>query len=247
MAMIEIVKLTKYFNKSGKPAVDSVSFSVKKGEIVGLIGENGAGKTTIFRMIATMLKPTSGRAIICGYDINSQPKRVRSQIGTLLGGEPGLYDRLTARENIQYFAALNNLHHCAEKEIQKMSAMFSMEKYLNKRVSTLSRGMKQKIAIARSIIHDPPVMLLDEPTTGLDVTSTAMVQQFILKCKNQNKAILFSGHNMGEIEKLSDRVVIISRGKIIHDNTVCQLTHNNNLCLETVFFNSIVNTSDKLR
>lgn len=217
--MIEVKGLCKYF-KNVK-AVDNINFTVSEGEIVGLLGENGAGKTTTLRMISTMLKPTSGTALINGYDLLKEPDKVRSSIGILFGGEAGLYDRLTARENIKYFADLNNMDEKESRQnIDKLIKMLDMEEYVDRRVGKFSRGMKQKVAIARSIVHNPKVMLFDEPTLGLDVTSSKIVQDFILSCKNENKAIVFSSHSMQEVEKLCDRIVIIHKGRIIEDKSV---------------------------
>ena len=152
--MIEIMELSKRFKKV--LAVDAISFHVAKGEIVGLVGENGAGKTTTLRMLATMLKPTGGTAAIGGYDILRQPGKVRGEIGILFGGEVGLYDRLTGRENIEYFAALNGMtREETAASIDKLIRLLDMEEYIDRRVGKFSRGMKQKVAIARSIVHQP--------------------------------------------------------------------------------------------
>lgn len=216
--MIEIKSLTKTF-KNNK-AVDSITFSVAKGEIVGLLGENGAGKTTTLRMLATILKPTAGTAFINGHNVITDGKEVRGEIGILFGGEVGLYDRLTARENIKYFADLNGMDSKdADNSIDYLAQMLDMTKYLEKRVGKFSRGMKQKVAIARSIVHNPSVMLFDEPTMGLDVLSSRVVQNFILKCKRDGKAIILSSHTMSEVKKLCDRVVVIHKGIIIENGT----------------------------
>lgn len=217
--MVNILNLTKSF-KTIK-AVDNISFKVNKGEIVGLLGENGAGKTTTLRMLATMLKPTGGTASVNDYDIIKDPSRVRGEIGILFGGEVGLYDRLTARENIKYFAELNGMNKSeTEQSIDYLIEMLDMKEYIDRRVGKFSRGMKQKVAIARSIVHKPTVMLFDEPTAGLDVTASRIVQDFILKCKEDNKAIVFSSHSMNEVERLCDRIVIIHKGKILEEGTV---------------------------
>ncbi|WP_291571222.1 ATP-binding cassette domain-containing protein [Clostridium sp. UBA4548] len=233
--MIEVNSLSKSFKEI--KAVDNISFSVKSGEIVGLLGENGAGKTTTLRMLATMLKPTEGTAKINGYDILTEDSKVRSQIGILFGGEVGLYDRLTARENIKYFAMLNGLSkEEANKNIENLAKALEMEEYIDRRVGKFSRGMKQKVAIARSIVHNPKVMLFDEPTMGLDVTAARIVQNFIFKCKEENKSIIFSSHSMMEVEKLCDRVIIINKGKIVERGSITELKEkykNNNL--EEVF------------
>ncbi len=233
--MIDIKSLSKSFKKV--QAVQEVSFKVDKGEVLGLLGENGAGKTTTLRMLATMLKPTEGTASINGHDLLKEPFKVRKEVGILFGGEVGLYDRLTAYENIMYFAELNGMSkNDADKSIEYLTEMLDMKEYINRRVGKFSRGMKQKVAIARSIVHSPSVMLFDEPTIGLDVTSSKIVQDFILKCKQDDKAIIFSSHSMNEVEKLCDRIVIISKGKIVEEGTANSLKHKyNNDNLEDIF------------
>lgn len=217
--MLETIDLTKRFKNI--TAINNVNFKVNDGEIVGLLGENGAGKTTTLRILATMLKPTSGTAKINGYDIKIKPESVRRQIGILFGGEVGLYDRLTGRENIMYFAKLNGMSEKeAEESIKKLIKFLDMEEYIDRKVGKFSRGMKQKIAIARSIVHKPKVMLFDEPTIGLDVTASRIVQDFILNCKKENIAIIFSSHSMKEVEKLCDRIIIIHKGTILEEGTI---------------------------
>lgn len=237
--MLEAKGLTKKFKNT--VVVDNFSFTANKGEVLGLLGENGAGKTTTMRMLATMLKITNGTATICGHDVTKEPEQVRGTIGILFGGEVGLYDRLTARENIEYFAKLNGLSdEQAKKNIKALCDRLEMGEYIDKRVGKFSRGMKQKVAIARSIVHDPEVMLFDEPSTGLDVTAVRLIHEFILECKNQNKAIVFSSHSMSEVEKLCDRVVIIHKGKLLEQGTIEELKakYKNN-DLEQVFVDLI--------
>lgn len=220
--MIELKELSKRFKKV--VAVDKLSFTVAPGEIVGLLGENGAGKTTTLRLLATMLKPTGGTALVNGHDIVRDPNRVRGEIGILFGGEVGLYDRLTARENIGYFAQLNGMPQAkAEASIQELVSLLDMEEYIDKRVGKFSRGMKQKVAIARSIVHRPRVMLFDEPTAGLDVMAARIVQEFIIRCKKDKIAIIFSSHSMFEVEKLCDRLVMIHQGRFVEQGTVAEL------------------------
>lgn len=237
--MIEISNLSKQFKNI--KAVDNVNFKVNKGEILGLLGENGAGKTTTLRMIATMLKPTSGEAIIEGYSITKEASKVRGEIGILFGGEVGLYDRLTARENMMYFARLNGMtDEEAKKSIEDLTHMLQMEEFIDRRVGKFSRGMKQKVAIARSIVHKPSVMLFDEPTIGLDVTASKIVQDFILSCKSENKSIIFSSHSMREVEKLCDRIIIIHKGKLIEEGTIEELKKKyNNEDMEDIFISLV--------
>lgn len=237
--MIEVINLKKEFKKV--KAVNDISFKVCEGEIVGLLGENGAGKTTTLRMLATMLRATGGTAKINGFDIMSESDKVRGQIGILFGGEVGLYDRLTARENIRYFAELNGMSKDeTNKSIENLTKALGMEEYIDRRVGKFSRGMKQKVAIARSIVHEPKVMLFDEPTAGLDVTSAKIVQDFIKRCKEENRAIIFSSHSMAEVEKLCDRIVIINKGRIVEEGTVQQLKEKyKNSDMEEIFMSLV--------
>ncbi|MPQ31560.1 ATP-binding cassette domain-containing protein [Clostridium estertheticum] len=237
--MLEVKNLTKKFKNF--TAVEGVSFVVNGGEILGLIGENGAGKTTIMRMLATMLQVTEGEGKIAGHDLVKEPESIRGEIGILFGGEVGLYDRLTARENIMYFAQLNGMSEGdAKKSIEELTRELEMSEFIDKRVGKFSRGMKQKVAIARSIVHKPSVMLFDEPSTGLDVSATRLIQDFIFKCKSEGKAIVFSSHSMTEIEKLCDRVVIIHKGKVVEHGTISALKAKyNNEDMEDVFVNLI--------
>ncbi|MFR4948535.1 ATP-binding cassette domain-containing protein [Thomasclavelia spiroformis] len=220
--MLRVENLTKKFKKV--TAVDNVSFEVNPGEIIGLLGENGAGKTTTLRMLATMLKPTSGNATIDGYNIIDNPNKIRERIGILFGGDVALYDRLTGRENMIYFAKLNGMSDLeANQAVNKIASELEISDYIDRPVGKYSRGMKQKVSLARSIIHQPDVMLFDEPSTGLDVLSSKLIHDFILKCKKDNKAIVFSSHNMYETEKLCDRIIIIHKGKIVASGTIEQL------------------------
>ena len=220
--MLRVENLTEKFKKV--TAVDNVSFEVNPGEIIGLLGENGAGKTTTLRMLATMLKPTSGNATIDGYNIIDNPNKIRERIGILFGGDVALYDRLTGRENMIYFAKLNGMSDLeANQAVNKIASELEMSDYIDRPVGKYSRGMKQKVSLARSIIHQPDVMLFDEPSTGLDVLSSKLIHDFILKCKKDNKAIVFSSHNMYETEKLCDRIIIIHKGKIVASGTIEQL------------------------
>lgn len=243
--MIEVLGLSKNFKNI--KAVDSINFKVDKGEVVGLLGENGAGKTTTLRMIATMLKPTGGAALVNGYDIVKKQSKVRGEIGILFGGEVGLYDRLTARENIKYFAELNGMSKAeTDESIKYLIEILDMKEYIDRKVGKFSRGMKQKVAIARSIVHNPSVMLFDEPTAGLDITAARIVQDFIIKCREDNKAIIFSSHSMSEVERICDRIIIIHKGRILEEGTVEKFKNKyNNNSMEDIFMKLVGDNNGK--
>jgi sodium transport system ATP-binding protein len=221
--MIEAKSLVKIFKdkKRGEiRAVDDVSFTCKQGEVFGLLGPNGAGKTTTLRLLSTALRPTSGTALISGTDIVEEPQEVRRQIG-FLSGNTGLYGRLTAREMVAYFGRLYGM-----KKAQIVARttllfdMLEMNDFADSRNDKLSTGMKQKVSIARSVLHDPPVMVFDEPTSGLDVMSSRTIVEFIRRCRNDGKCVIFSTHIMSEATRLCDRIAIIHNGKIYFEGTV---------------------------
>jgi ABC-type Na+ transport system, ATPase component len=217
--LIVLRSVTKTFN--GFTAVENLSFAVGRGEVVGLLGENGAGKTTVPRMIATVLRPTSGSIEIDGLDAIRHAQAVRKRIGILFGGETGLYDRLTARENIAYFGRLYGLPPATLAErIEALAERFGMRAFLDKRVGGFSKGMKQKIAIARSLVHDPDILLLDEPTTGLDVTSANEMRRLIERFRKEGKTVMFSSHIMSEVQRLCDRVLILHKGVLRYNGRV---------------------------
>jgi sodium transport system ATP-binding protein len=220
--LIEAIGLSKRYR--GKVlAVRDVTFSARPGEVFGLLGENGAGKTTTLRMLSTVLVPTSGTARIMGHDITSEPEMVRRHIG-VVATETGVYDRLTPREIIRYFGDLHDLDRSTiESRSRQLFERLGMEEFADRRAGQLSRGMKQKINIARAMISDPPVLLLDEPTTGLDVTSSHSVHEFILEAKREGKTIVFSSHIMSEVERVCDRVAIIHDGALLIEGTIDQL------------------------
>lgn len=229
--MIDLKNVSKEFTKNGQQvlAVDNISFNVNKGEVFGLIGSNGAGKTTTIRMIASTFKPTSGKITVAGYDVLENPEMVRKNIGILFGGDTGLYDRLTARENIEYFAKLNGLNQSEiNTNLKILSEAFHLDGYLDRRTGGFSRGMKQKTSFARAIIHNPQVMLFDEPSSGLDVLASEEVISFIKSCKQTGKTILLSSHDMLEVDELCDRVAIINKGRILIQGTLEEVRKKTN-------------------
>ena len=238
--MIEVNGLYKKYSKKVL-ALKNVSFNIKAGEIVGLLGENGAGKTTTLRILATILKPTQGTTLIDGYDVQKDGEKVRGSIGALFGGDVALYERLTARENIEFFGQLYDMKkEQLNNKIKHLSEYFQFEGYLDTKASALSRGMKQKIAIARAIVHDPKIMLLDEPTTGLDVIARRLLYDLILKWSKEGKTILFSSHSISEIERLCQRVIIINKGQLIEEGTDSYLKEKYSLDnLEDIFIHLI--------
>jgi len=227
--------VTKKF-ESGTEALSGLSFEVSAGEVVGLLGGNGAGKTTSFRIISALMKPTSGRCVVCGNDVQAEKLKARQVTGFLPGTDPGLYDRLTAIENIMYYAELYGMDRArATERAGQLSALLDMGSFINRRTGAFSRGMKQRAAIARAFIHDPEVMLLDEPSTGLDAGSSAAIHRLISGAADQGKAILLSSHNVHEIKKLCSRVLILHRGQIIESGTVTSIEERHCMDFESVF------------
>lgn len=243
--MLEVKNLSKKFKAF--TAVDDISFEVNPGEIVGLLGENGAGKTTTMRVIATMMTPSNGDVKVNNFTITKDPDKVRKNLGVLFGGDVGLYDRLTARENIAYFAELNGLSKVeTEERIRYLAKACQITDFMDKKAKGFSRGMRQKVSIARSIVHDPKVMLFDEPTTGLDISAARSIHDFIRQCKKEGKAILLSSHSMYEVEKLCDRVIMMHKGKVIESGTLDDIREKyNNSDLEEVFVSLIGGGNDE--
>lgn len=224
--MISAHNLTKTFHdkKRGEiHAVAGVSFTAQPGKIYGLLGANGAGKTTTLRLLATLLKPTSGSATVAGCDVVREPERVRAHVG-FLAASTALYGRLTAREMISYFGRLNGLSEPALKaRIQLLADQLSMHDFLDRRCDKFSTGMKQKTSIARTLVHDPDVMIFDEPTLGLDIMTSRAIVQFVRSCRDRGKTVIYSTHIMSEVEKLCDQVGIIHDGKLLAEGTPAEL------------------------
>jgi sodium transport system ATP-binding protein len=201
----------------GKLVVDGVSFTVPAGEIYGLIGPNGAGKTTTFRILAGLLRPTGGRASIDGIDVAASPEKAKARLGFSTGAA-GLYGRLTAREQLAYFGALQGMsRERVASRTQEISQALDLGHLLERRCERLSTGERQRVAIARAVLHDPPVLILDEPTAGLDVLASRFLREFVLAARAAGKAILFSTHYLAEAELLCTRIGLLHRGRILRE------------------------------
>ncbi|HAH46536.1 ATP-binding cassette domain-containing protein [Gimesia sp.] len=248
--MIHVEGLSKSFDdlrRGSIVALDSVSFDVQAGEIFGLLGPNGAGKTTCLRMLSTVLQPTGGTAIVAGYNVATHPQDVRGQIG-FMSCNTGIYDRMTAWEMVEYFGRLYGIE---EQELQeRLDRIFTtlqMQDIRDMLGSKMSTGMKQKVSIARTIIHDPPVLIFDEPTTGLDVLVARAVLKTIEALREEGKCIIFSTHIMREVEKLCDRVAVIYKGKILAIGSIPELEEQyHESDMEELFFSLIQQHEDQL-
>lgn len=216
---IEARNLTKDFLELR--AVDDLSFDVKAGEIFGLLGPNGAGKTTTLRMLSGLLTPSSGEAFIHGHSMTSQKIEARKSLG-FLTGEMDLYRRLKPLELLHYFGTL---YEVPEKElndrISHLADVFGINEFKDRYCEKLSTGQKQRVSIVRTLVHDPQVVILDEPTTGLDIMASEFILQFIRKmAKEEGKTVIFSTHHLNEVERLCDRIAIIHEGKLKHYGTM---------------------------
>lgn len=218
-------------------ALDGLSFAVGACEMFGLLGPNGAGKTTTMRILCTVLHPTAGKARVAGFDVATQAGEVRKHIG-FLSANTAVYDRMSAWELVEYFGRLHGLERQRLRErMEDVFATLQMNDFRDVLGAKMSTGMRQKVSIARAIIHDPPVLIFDEPTAGLDVLVARAVLQNIERLRALGKCILFSTHIMREVEKLCDRVAIISQGRILACGTLPELraAHRQN-DLEELFF-----------
>lgn len=230
--MIEVRNLSKKYPLSRKQqremqtadasvfAVHDVSFTCTPGRIFSLLGPNGAGKTTTLRMIATLLTPTDGSIRVAGHDVQQQSSEVRRRIG-FLTGSTNLYERLTPLEAVKYFADLHGLApETFKRRKEQLFTQLGINDFQSKRIGQLSTGMKQKVSIARTMIHDPQVVIFDEPTSGLDVISAAAIIDLIRACKAEGKTVIFSSHIMSEVDLLCDELAVIHRGRIIYSGTM---------------------------
>lgn len=211
-------------NLGNRIILNNVNFDVNSGEIVGILGENGAGKTTLMRIISTLLKPDKGSFEIDGYKNGEYDNEIRKRIGILFGNDTGLYSELTGKENIEYFARLNGMSkYEARQGVEILTQKLECSSFVNKKVGKMSRGMKQKIAFARALVHNPSLVILDEPEAGLDFVSAKTVFDFMKDCRAESKAVLFSSHSMENIKMCSDRIVVLKNGTIAANVSMSEL------------------------
>jgi sodium transport system ATP-binding protein len=245
--MIDAQLLMKIFHdkKRGEiRAVDGVSFRCVPGQVYGLLGANGAGKTTTLRMLATILRPTSGTAVVAGFDVVKDSAEVRAHIG-FMSTATALYGRLTAQEMVEYFGHLYGMDDARlKRRIDEIFERLEMNEFRDRRCDKLSTGMKQKVSIARTLVHDPQVMIFDEPTIGLDVMTARSIVAFIRECRQQGKTVIFSTHVMSEAEKLCDNIGIIHDGRIRAEGTLPELRERyKEQDLEEIFVHAVGTTS----
>ncbi len=226
MSLVIAQNLVKVFplpNGEQKRAVDEVSFSIRSGEIYGLLGPNGAGKTTTLRMLSGMIRPTDGLARLNGFDVCRQPTEVKKQIG-FLTANTGLYPRLTPRETLVFFAELHNIDRASSvRRAEELIDWLGMRDFADLRCGALSTGQKQRTSIARTLIADPPILILDEPTLGLDVLTNRIILDFIRRESRGGKAILLSTHYLDEAESMCSRVGLLHNGRLIAEGSLDDL------------------------
>ena len=224
--MIHVQHLTKTYDDLSRGkfvAVDRISFSVEPGEIFGLLGPNGAGKTTVLRILSTVLSSTSGIATVAGYDVEADPAEVRRRIG-FVSNNTAIYDRMTAWEMVEYFGRLHGMPKKTLKDrVETLFQQLRMNEFRDTPGAKMSTGMKQKVSIARAMVHDPPVLIFDEATLGLDVLVARNLLSVIRDLRDSGKCLIFSTHIMSEVERLCDRIAIMHRGKILDSGTLSEL------------------------
>lgn len=224
--MIEVEQLTKRFPLPGGGelvAVDQLSFSVPAGEVYGLLGPNGAGKTTTLRMLLGLLRPSEGRATIAGFRSDESPEEVKRRVG-LVSANTGLYQWLTAREMLLFFADLYGVAPAESRQrLARLSELLGIVEYLDRRCATLSTGQKQRVNLARALIHDPPVVLLDEPTLGLDIIGSQVINEYVEHLRDRGHAVIVCTHRLDEAERLCNRFGLMHKGRIVSEGTLEEL------------------------
>ncbi len=229
--MIEVRELSKRFPlAAGREllAVDNVSFSVSAGEVYGLLGPNGAGKTTTLRMILGLLVPSSGYSMVAGFRSSERPDEVKRRVG-LVSATAGVYQWLSVREMLSFFADLYAVPPAqAQAQIERLAQWLDMRDYLDRRCATLSTGQRQRVNFARALVHDPPVLLLDEPTLGLDVLGSQVVLEFVAQLRAQHRAVIVTTHRLDEAERLCQRFGLLHRGRLVIEGTLSDLQARTN-------------------
>jgi sodium transport system ATP-binding protein len=219
--LIRCSQLTKRYGSLA--AVSGLTLEVAAGEVFALLGPNGAGKTTALRCLATLIRPSAGSAFVCGLDVTSEPLAARARLA-FLSSSMGLYERLTPREVVRYFGELHGMAGVAlERRLDELLDLFQVEPFADRLCGRLSSGQRQRVALARALVHDPPVLILDEPTLGLDVLSGRAIHELILRERARGKAILFSTHQMEEVDLLADRVGVLRGGELVAEGRPAEL------------------------
>jgi sodium transport system ATP-binding protein len=256
--MLQISGLSKVYNapkqktrgetKATHKALEPLNLNVSGGQVYGLLGPNGAGKTTLLRCLATLLTPSSGTATLAGFDIQKEPEKVRQILGVVNGGM-GLYDRLTGREILEYFAGFYGMPQSkVQSRILELDDLLELGDALTKRTMDHSTGMKQKIVIARAVIHDPQVLILDEAASGLDILARRALLDFVKSYKAQNRLVLYSTHVMDEIEEVSERAAILYKGRLLEEGTLEEIkSRSGERKLENAFFELVKAEEERLR
>ena len=228
-ALIHAKDLTKHFpsaNGSDVIAVNKVSFDVEKGEVFGLLGPNGAGKTTTLRMMLGLMQPTNGDSIVNGISVASDAEAIKRQVG-FVSTSVGVYQWLTPREMLSFVADLYDV--CPEESatrVEELVGLLDMQDYIDRRCGVLSTGQKQRVNLARALIHDPPVMFLDEPTRGLDIVGSQVVFDFIQHLREEDKAVIICTHRLDEAERFADRFGLLHEGRLVQHGTLSDLQND---------------------
>ena len=247
--MLTVENLTKQFLKGREEvlAVNDLSFSVGAGEVFGLLGPNGAGKTTTLRMILGLIKPTSGRVELDGFDVAVDPNQVKRRIG-YASASVGVYPWLSAREMLLFIGDLYGLEReFAIEKVEQLSDIFDFKSFLDRRCASLSSGEKQRINLARALIHEPPVMLMDEPTTGLDVLGSSVIFEYVSLLKEHKKAVIVCTHRLDEAERICDRFGLLYQGKLYREGTIEELLAGSQQSNLTDFFLQMLNEDQMVR
>jgi ABC-2 type transport system ATP-binding protein/sodium transport system ATP-binding protein len=248
--MIKVDRLTKRFalpDGGEVLAVNDLSFTVARGEVYGLLGPNGAGKTTTQRMVLGLVHPTSGHAWVAGYPSSSHPEEVKRRVGWVKEGV-GLYQQLTAHEMLLFFADLYGLSPArARANLARLGEILCLEELLNRRCATLSTGQKQRVNLARALIHEPPVLLLDEPTAGLDVLGAQVVVEYISHLRGEGKAVILTTHQLDEAERLCTRFGLLHRGQLVSEGTLAELRQRTGCATLSEMFLKLAGVGPALR